>query len=99
MISAHFFLTWFKSYELPEVEVISSVVESGNEFALSLLVNQSTPASLFPLDVQWVEGGVRKTHQIIVDEASRTFVIPTIGKPRRIKIDPEKIFPGRLRKK
>lgn len=94
-----FFDTWFKSYRLPEVEIVSSSVESGETFALSLQVNRTAFASIFPLDVQWVENGVRKQQRIIVDKASQTIVIPTDGKPRRIKIDPGRTFPGRLHEK
>ncbi|MCJ7680572.1 MAG: hypothetical protein MUP70_07605 [Candidatus Aminicenantes bacterium] len=94
-----FFDTWFKSYRLPEVDVISSAVEADDGFALSLRVNQTAHASIFPLDVEWEENGVRKQHRITVDKASQTFVIPTDEKPRRIKIDPKRIFPGRLHKK
>ncbi len=92
-----FFDGWFESYVLPEVRVTSAVQTRGGEHVLEFRVTQTRGVFVFPLWVTWEENGRMVRKMLEVNSAVREFEFRTAGRPRRIKINPDKAVPGDFR--
>lgn len=91
-----FFDRWLDSHLLPEIRVSHSFQTVGGSSVLRFNVVQAGPAFVFPLWVSWLENGKAVRRVLDVDAATKTFDLPCQGKPARITIDPDKIFPGKI---
>ncbi|MDD8027074.1 MAG: M1 family aminopeptidase [Acidobacteriota bacterium] len=92
-----FFDRWLESHLLPEVRVAHSILTTGDTPVLRFHVTQTGPDFVFPLWVSWIENGRRVRRHLDVAAASQTIDVPCAGRPSRIAIDPDGIFPGRIR--
>jgi hypothetical protein len=93
-----FFDGWFNSYRLPEVFYSHKIEEAGNGYDLEFSVNQREGIFVVPLDVQWEENKKKIKRQIIVSKKAEKFVFHLENKPKKIKINQDKIVPGRFTK-
>jgi hypothetical protein len=94
-----FFDGWFHSYRLPDVYYSDKLAKSGNGYDLEFNVNQREGIFVFPLDVQWEENKKKIKRQIIVSKKAENFVFHLENEPKKIKINQDKIVPGRFSKK
>lgn len=92
-----FFEGWFESYLLPEVRVTSALQTQGAEHVLKFRVTQARGVFVFPLWVTWEENGRRVRKMLEINAADQDFEFRTGGRPRRIKINPDKSVPGDFR--
>jgi len=92
-----FFDGWFESYLLPEVRVTSAAQTQGAEHVLKFRVTQTRSVFVFPLWVTWEENGRRVRKMLEINAAAQDFEFRTNGRPRRIKINPDKSVPGDFR--
>jgi hypothetical protein len=92
-----FFDGWFESYLLPEVRVASAVQTQGGEHVLRFRVTQRRGIFDFPLWVTWEEDGRKVRKMFEVKSAAQDFEFRTAGRPRRIRINPDKAVPGDFR--
>ena len=92
-----FFDGWFGSYVLPEVRVSTSEQILDGGYALKFRVAQTRGVFVFPLWVSWEENGRAVRKMFEVNSASQEFEVRTAGKPRRIKVNPDKAVPGDFR--
>jgi aminopeptidase N len=92
-----FFNGWFDSYLLPEVRVASAVQAQGGEHVLRFRITQTRGVFVFPLRVTWEENGRGVRKMLEVNAAAQEFEFRTAGRPRRIRINPDKAVPGEFR--
>jgi hypothetical protein len=92
-----FFAGWLDSYQLPEVQVRKSVLQSEDGFLLRLYVEQADPVFVFPLWVEWKEGGKKVRRKIIVRKQKEQYLFRGNIKPEKIKINPDNAVPGKFR--
>ncbi|MCX6559011.1 MAG: M1 family aminopeptidase [Candidatus Aminicenantes bacterium] len=91
-----FFDLWLNSHLLPEIRVSHVVQTVEGAKVLRFHVTQTGPSFVFPLWVSWVENGKTIRRILDVDTATKSFDLPCGGRPSRISIDPDGIFPGRI---
>ena len=94
-----FFDGWFHSYRLPDLLYSYRIDATGNGYDLELSVSQREEVFVFPLDVQWEENKKKIKRQIIVSKKTENFVFHLENEPEKIKINQDKIIPGRFTKK
>jgi aminopeptidase N len=92
-----FFEKWFDSYLLPEISVKHSIQKSGDESFLSFRVVQAEGSFMFPLWLQWKEGGKERREKILVMETVQDFRFQVSSKPTGISINPDNVVPGIFR--
>ena len=91
-----FFEKWFDSTSLPDVHVSHFVQKANQGYILRLEITQKQEPFVFPLWVGWKEDGQKVRKMVIVDERNEVFEIELTGKPRKIKINPDKAVPGKF---
>lgn len=91
-----FFETWFDSYVLPEVRVSHTLLKEEKRYILRLKINQLKKVFVFPLWIEWIENGKKVRKKVIIDERDEEFDFELRKKPRKIKINPDKVVPGRF---
>jgi hypothetical protein len=91
-----FFDLWLDSHRLPEIRVSHAVQAVDGAPALRFHVTQTGPSFVFPLWVSWVENGQTIRRVLNVDAATKSFDLPCGGRPSRITLDPDGIFPGKI---
>jgi aminopeptidase N len=92
-----FFDGWFESYLLPEVRVTSAVRTQDGEHLLKFRVSQTRGVFVFPLWVTWKENGRTVRKMLEINAAAQDIEFRTAGRPRRIRINPDKAVPGDFR--
>ena len=91
-----FFKSWFDSHALPEARVALSEVTSGQERFLQVDVSQKSEVFVFPLWLEWSEGGAKVEHKIIVDAKAVSRRLPFHGRLGGVKLNHLRLVPGRL---
>lgn len=94
---SQFFEKWFDSYLLPEISVKHSIQKSGEESFLNFRIVQAEGSFMFPLWLQWREGGKERREKILVMETLQDFRFKVLGKPTGISINPDNAVPGIFR--
>jgi len=92
-----FFRDWFESYSLPEVGVSYSVEKREEGYGLTFDIVQLGDKFLFPLWLEWVEGGKKIKKMIVMDQKEKKFEFELEEKPKKIKVNPDKAIPGKFR--
>ena len=92
-----FFDGWFDSYLLPEVRVTSAVQTQEGAPVLKFRITQTRGVFVFPLWVTWEENGRAVRKMLEINAAAQDFEFRTAGRPRRIRINPDKAVPGDFR--
>ncbi|MBN2206091.1 MAG: hypothetical protein JW742_01685 [Candidatus Aminicenantes bacterium] len=92
-----FFAPWFSSHALPDVRTTRQVVETPDGTEVRVAVRQSGETFVFPLRIEWREGGRTRSETVVVDQPVQTFRFPVGAKPGRIVVNPHKAVPGRFR--
>lgn len=92
-----FFDPWLTSHALPDVRVTRQAVETPAGVEVRVAVRQSGETFVFPLRVEWREGGRTRSELVVVDQAVQTFRFPAGARPDRIVVNPRKAVPGRFR--
>ena len=92
-----FFEGWFDSHLLPETRVSLAAVETDEGRSLQVKVRQMSEVFVFPLWLEWQEGGRRVVHKLIVDGSEAVFSLPYQGRLNKIKVNAQKIVPGSLK--
>ncbi len=91
-----FFRGWFTTYELPDVRVTWSAEAPPEGGQLKVRVAQLRSRFVFPLWVEWMEGGTVRREMVVVTEANQEFTIRVSGKPERVRINPDHLVPGKF---
>lgn len=93
-----FFSLWFDSHLLPEVKARYSLVQGGEGPRLRILVEQGSPAFMFPLWVEWQEGKDKKWQRrmLVIDRKIQEFEFPLEDQLRRIRLNPDHAVPGQF---
>lgn len=94
-----FFDGWFYSYRLPDVDYAYRVDKTAQGYELVFNFTQREGNFVFPMDVQWEEDKQEVKRQIIVSKANENFVFHLENEPKKIKVNEDKIIPGRFSKK
>jgi len=89
-----FFESWFNSYFLPEVSVIHSLQKVGEQYQLNLKIVQPKDLFVFPLWIEWKEGGEKKRKKLIIERSIQDFSFSASKKPKNIIINPDGAVPG-----
>jgi hypothetical protein len=92
-----FFYPWLDSYLLPEITVQHSIQKSGEKTFLTFRIVQANELFMFPLWLEWKEGGTKRREKILVKERIHDFRFPVSRKPTRISINPDDAVPGIFR--
>ncbi len=92
-----FFENWFNSYLLPEVSVTHSLEKTGEQYLLKFNIVQSKELFVFPLWVEWKEGGEKKRKRLLIEKNIQAFSFSTLEKPKNIVINPDDAVPGIFR--
>jgi hypothetical protein len=91
-----FFELWFGSHFLPEASVSTAAKKQGEAFVLQVRVTQKGQPFVFPLWLAWEEDGRVFRRMLEINAAVKEFNIPCAAHPGRIKIDPDRMLPGRI---
>lgn len=92
-----FFENWFNSYLLPEVRVTHSLEKTGEQYRLKFTIVQPKKLFVFPLWVEWKEGGEKKRMKLLIEKSIQDFSFSTSKKPKNIVINPDEAVPGVFR--
>ncbi len=92
-----FFENWFNSYLLPEVSVAHSLEKTGKQYRLKFTIVQSKKLFVFPLWIEWKEGGEKKRKRLLIEKSIQDFSFSTSKKPKNIVINPDEAVPGIFR--
>lgn len=92
-----FFENWFNSYLLPEVSVTHSLEKTGEQYRLKFTIVQPKKLFVFPLWVEWKEGGEKKRMKLLIEKSIQDFSFSTSKKPKNIVINPDEAVPGVFR--
>ena len=92
-----FFENWFNSYLLPEVSVTHSLEKTGEQYLLKFTIVQSKKLFVFPLWIEWKEGGEKKRKRLLIERSIQDFSFFTSEKPKNIVINPDDAVPGVFR--
>lgn len=92
-----FFENWFNSYLLPEVSVTHSLEKTGKQYKLKFTIVQSKKLFVFPLWIEWKEGGEKKRKRLLIEKSIQDFSFSTSKKPKNIVINPDEAVPGIFR--
>jgi hypothetical protein len=93
-----FFQGWFFRHELPRVRFSSQVEKTENGFRTRIRVFQPHNVFVFPLWVEWRIGRTSHRAMIVVDGPQVEAVWETEERPRRIRINPDGLVPGKFQK-
>jgi len=91
-----FFRVWFDSHTLPRVKVSHSVNKRGERYHLEFTFDQELGLFVFPLCVQWTLNGERVVKKLLVDKKTNKFDFELRQKPRKIKVNMNKLVPGKF---
>jgi hypothetical protein len=91
-----FFKGWFQSHTLPEVHTAHFVQKTNDVYILKFRVNQTKDVFVFPLWLEWRENKKIVKEMVVIDEKSEEFEFRTSVKPAKIKINPDKLVPGKF---
>lgn len=91
-----FFQGWFNTHYLPKANVSSRVEKKAHGYLLRLQVIQPEKFFVFPLWLEWKEEDRVVKKMFVVDSPVQEFEIQTSVKPKKIKIDPDGLVPGRV---
>ncbi len=93
-----FFDGWFQSYELPKIRVETTArpAPEGGGWEMKVRVRQQGTPFVFPLVVEWMENGKPVRGQVVAEGAIAEATLRTETKPEKVKVDPDKIFPGEI---
>jgi aminopeptidase N len=91
-----FFKGWFESHLLPEVFAAHVLQKTDDAFVLKFRVNQTKDVFVFPLWLEWQEDGKTVRQMVVIDEKTKEFEFRTSVKPVKIKINPDKLVPGKF---
>ncbi len=91
-----FFEGWLNSHSLPEVKAEHSYRKDGDRYLLELVIHQQKNLFVFPLWVEWSQGGEKVTKKLIIDDKVKQFRFDIGSKPKKIKVNPRKAVPGRF---
>ncbi len=92
-----FFENWFNSHLLPEVSVTHSLEKTGEQYQLKFTIVQPEKLFVFPLWIEWKEGGEKKRKRLLIEKSIQNFSFSTMGKPKNIVINPDEAVPGIFR--
>ena len=88
-----FFENWFNSYLLPEVSVTHSLEKTGEQYLLKFTIVQPKKLFVFPLWIEWKEGGEKKRKRLLIEKNRQSFSFSTSEKPKNIVINPDEAVP------
>ncbi len=91
-----FFNGWFRSHMLPEVYAAHVLQKTDDGYILKLRLNQTKDVFVFPLWLEWRENEKTVKRMVIIDEKTEEFEFQMADKPARIKINPDKLVPGKF---
>jgi hypothetical protein len=91
-----FFQGWFFSYELPSVQCLWSEEKQENGYLIKLRLVQTRGVFEFPLEVEWQEEGAVIRNRVLVDRTTQEFSWFRPVRPRRPKVNPGRLVPGRF---
>ncbi len=92
-----FFENWFNSYLLPEVSVTYSLQKVGEQYQLNLKIVQPKDFFVFPLWIEWKEGGEKKRKKLLIERSIQDFSFSASEKPKKIVFNPDEAVPGVFR--
>jgi len=82
---------------LPDVSVTHSVQKVGEQYHLKLKIVQPNSLFVFPLWIEWREGGEKKRKKLLVERISQDFSFSASEKIKNIVINPDEAVPGVFR--
>ncbi|MFW6159572.1 MAG: M1 family metallopeptidase, partial [Acidobacteriota bacterium] len=91
-----FFKNWFDTHYLPKAHVSSKVEKKENVFSLKVKVIQPEKLFVFPLWLEWREEDRVVKRMVVVEKPVQEFEFQAPVKPKKIKIDPDGLLPGRV---
>jgi hypothetical protein len=91
-----FFKGWFQSHTLPEVYTAHVLQKTDDAYVLKFRVNQTKDVFVFPLWLEWQENEKIVKQMVVIDEKTKEFEFRTAVKPAKIKINPDKLVPGKF---
>lgn len=91
-----FFKMWFYSYHLPDIKASHRVEKKGETHRLQVSLMQRGEPFVFPLWVEWTEDRTKVRKMVLVEERSQHFIFETPVNPRKVKLDPDKVIPGKI---
>ncbi len=91
-----FFKGWFQSHTLPEVYTAHVLQKTEDAYLLKFRVNQTKDVFVFPLWLEWRESDKTVRQMVVIDEKTKEFEFRTAVKPAKIKINPDKLVPGKF---
>ncbi|MFC2160375.1 M1 family aminopeptidase [Acidobacteriota bacterium] len=92
-----FFENWFNSYLLPEISVTHSLEKVGEQYFLNLKIVQPKILFVFPLWVEWKEGGEKKRKKLLIKNSIQDFSFSSSEKMKNIIFNPDEAVPGVFR--
>jgi aminopeptidase N len=92
-----FFRGWLFSWQLPEVRAGWTETAVADGVRLDIRVVQTKGLFVFPLWIEWTEGGTSRRTMIVVDEATESLTVTLPERPRRVRVDPDRALPGFVR--
>ena len=92
-----FFENWLNSYLLPEVSVTHSVEKVDEQHILNVKIVQPKDLFVFPLWIEWKEGGEKYRKKLIVERRIQDFSFSSAVKQKKIVINPDDAVPGVFR--
>ncbi len=92
-----FFNNWFNSYLLPEVSVTHTLQKFGDLYQLDVKIVQPKTLFIFPLWIEWKEGGEKKRKKLLIERSIQDFSFRASEKPKNIVINPDEAVPGVFR--
>ncbi len=92
-----FFDNWFNSYLLPEVSVTHSLQKVGGLYQLNVKVVQSKNLFIFPLWIEWKEGGEKKRRKLLIERNIQDFNFSASEKIKNVIFNPNEAVPGVFR--
>ncbi|MEA2005350.1 MAG: M1 family aminopeptidase [Acidobacteriota bacterium] len=91
-----FFDMWFNSYHLPDVKVSYSIQKREDGYFLEFKITQSEELFVFPLEIEWKEGGKKVLKTVTIDKKMNEFGFLLEDKPKKIKVNPRRAIPGKF---
>ena len=91
-----FFKGWFQSHVLPEVYTAHVLQKADDGYVLKFRVNQTKDVFIFPLWLEWQENKKVVKQMVVIDEKTKEFEFRMAVKPAEIKINPDKLVPGKF---
>jgi hypothetical protein len=92
-----FFKGWFDTHVLPEIDAAPEILKRGDAYIVKIRVNQTRGNFVFPLWVQWEENKKTVRKMMEIGAATQEFEFPAAFRPARIKINPDRLVPGKFK--